>query len=73
MCDCTCHERQLKVGDVIYGFCGGEFGSSSYGPRLVIHVAPDWVVYREDARYGLWVGNPADLVPHTTPEEGDWL
>lgn len=73
MCNCQCNQprRTLNVGDTLYGFAGGTFGSSSYGPRLVIHVANDWVVYREDGYARIWNGDPSELVQYTTEPEDD--
>lgn len=72
MCNCQCNKPTLSVGDTLYGFAGGTFGSSSYGPRLVIHVARDWVVYEEDGYARIWNGDPSDLVQYTTDyDEGD--
>lgn len=68
MCNCNCSSPTLAVGDTLYGFAGGTFGSSSYGPRLVIHVAPDWVAYREDGYVSVYNGNPSDLVEYIKPE-----
>ena len=68
MCNCNCSSPTLAVGDTLYGFAGGKFGSSSYGPRLVIHVANDWVVYVENGYKCIWTGNPSELVEFTVPE-----
>jgi hypothetical protein len=70
-CNCNCNGKQLRVGDTLYGFAGGMFGSSSYGPRLVIHVAPDWVVYQERGHYNLWEGDPQRLLEYTDPQLED--
>lgn len=68
MCNCACGKPTLNVGDSLYGFAGGMFGSSSYGPRLVIHVASDWIVYVEDGYKRIWNGDPSDLVQFTDPD-----
>ena len=36
----------LKVGDILYGFCNGLFGKF-YGDKVVEAVGEDWVVVRE--------------------------
>lgn len=71
MCNCHCNRPQLQVGDTLYGFGYGTFGSSSYGPRLVLHVAADWVAYREDGLVHVWNGDPSTLVQYTKPESED--
>ncbi len=38
----------LMVGQMLYGFCGGEFGRDSYLDKRVEAVGFDWVVVRED-------------------------
>ena len=72
MCDCACKcspRRRLQVGDTIYGFCGGLFGSSSYGPRLVVHIDRDWMVYRNEyGTYSIYNGDTDELVEFTQPE-----
>lgn len=70
-CNCPGIPPTLSVGDTLYGFAGGTFGSSSYGPRLVIHIAADYVVYREDGYARIWNGDPSELVQYTTEEEED--
>lgn len=36
----------LRVGDTLYGFCGGAFGRDSYGDKRVEAIGADWVVVR---------------------------
>lgn len=49
MCDCTCGKKdQLKVGDVLYGYCNGHFGRDSYYDKTIEAIGPDWVVVRYD-------------------------
>lgn len=71
MCNCQCNRPTLSVGDTLYGFAGGTFGSSSYGPRLVVRVGTDYVVYREDGYARIWNGDPSTLVQYTKPESED--
>lgn len=55
----------LRVGDVLYGYCGGAFGSDSYGDKRVEAIGADWVVVREDAGFApgvrLFWGKPEAL------------
>ena len=37
----------LRVGDRLYGFCGGYFGGDSYDDKRVEAIGSDWVVARE--------------------------
>jgi hypothetical protein len=38
---------ELKVGQTLYGYCGGVFGGDSYSTKRVEAVGFDWVVVRE--------------------------
>lgn len=38
----------LRVGDVLYGFCGGWFGRNSYDDKRVEVIGSDWVVVRTE-------------------------
>lgn len=44
----TRDDEPLRVGDVLYGFCGGAFGRDSYADKRVEAIGADWVVVRED-------------------------
>lgn len=65
----------LKIGQMVYGFCGGIFGRefNSYGDKRVEAVGFDWVVLRdEDGGIHFAEGNELQqLEKHTTPEEID--
>jgi hypothetical protein len=39
-------QKMLIVGDVLLGYCGGEFGRDSYGNKRVEALGADWVVVR---------------------------
>lgn len=51
----------IRVGTVLYGFCGGAFSRDSYGSKRVEAMGADWVVVRDE-----W-GRPefADCSPDT--------
>lgn len=55
----------LRVGDVLYGFCGGAFGRDSYDDKRVEVIGSDYVVAREGDYAGsdpvFYHGNPEDL------------
>ena len=36
----------LRVGDMLYGFCGGAFGRDVYHDKRVEAIGADWVVCR---------------------------
>lgn len=43
----------LLVGDVLLGYCGGEFGRDSHSlAKRVEAVGSDWIVVREDSHAG---------------------
>ena len=37
----------LRVGTLLFGFCGGDFGRDSYLPKRVEALGADWVVVRD--------------------------
>jgi hypothetical protein len=39
----------LKVGDVVHGFCGGYFGRDSFRCRRVEALGRDWLVTRNES------------------------
>lgn len=51
---------RIRVGTVLYGYCGGHFGDS-YGDKRVEAIGADWVVARED--------NDAVVFANVVPEE----
>ena len=56
----------IRIGTVLYGYCGGYFGRDSYGPKRVEAMGADWVVARE-----MEDGAPpefADVVPEKLDE-----
>lgn len=59
-------EGPLRIGDTLYGFCDGEFGRDSYGPKRVEAIGSDWVVVREDDGTPNWsfLDNPDHLCKH---------
>jgi len=60
----------LRVGDKLYGYCGGEFGRDSYNTKTVEAIGADWVVAREDNnQIVFYEGPPEDLLIYTTEEE----
>ena len=38
---------ELRVGQVLKGFCGGFFGRDSYGAKRIEAIGHDWIVVRE--------------------------
>lgn len=55
--------RRLRVGDTLYGFCGGYFGRDSYTDKTVEAVGKDWVVTR----------NGNGIVETATTENGETI
>ena len=37
----------LRIGTLLYGYCGGAFGRDSYSNKRVEGIGADWVVARE--------------------------
>lgn len=67
--------RPLRVGDVIYDYCGGAFGRDGYGPKRVEAIGADWVVVRHEdgainfATFPFYnLHSPDDLIQYTTEE-----
>lgn len=60
----------IRVGTLLYGYCGGHFGRDYYlGPRRVEALGADWVVTRnEQGRVEMAEVAPEALEPYTTPE-----
>ncbi len=65
----------IEPGDILYGYCGGEFGRDGYGPHRVVAVGRDYVVCRggisgcdDDFPY-LAACDPADLEEYLTEED----
>ena len=59
------HLRPLRIGDVLYGYCGGWFGRDSYAPKRVEAIGVDWVVVRGDDGVELALTDPDNLVFYT--------
>lgn len=61
----------LRVGDILYGFCGGRFGRDSYTDKRVEAIGSDWVVAREQREDYSWnpEGWPTALIYHGDPEK----
>lgn len=51
----------IRVGTILYGYCGGYFGRDSYNDKRVEAVGADWVVAREEDSGHVVLAN-------TTPE-----
>ncbi len=59
----------LRVGDPLYGFCGGFFGRDGYGDKRVEAIGSDWVVARgENGTAWFADGPPERLREYRTPE-----
>lgn len=40
---------EVRVGSILYGFCGGCFGRDSYDNKRVEAMGADWVVVRNES------------------------
>lgn len=85
-CNCGGIPPQLRVGDTLYGFCGGAFGRDSYGDKTVEYIGiargKQYVVVSEDGWWNdeldrrdvwlhLWKGDPSELVEYTVKQDDD--
>jgi hypothetical protein len=62
----------LRVGDVLYGFCGGRFGHDSYDDKRVEAIGADWVVAREDSGQAVFHhGDPELLTEYRHGDASD--
>lgn len=59
----------IRVGQMLYGFCGGYFGDS-YNDKRVEAVGVDWVVAREDNGQIVFANTePKELLGYCDKEE----
>ena len=62
----------LRIGDTLYGFCGGCFGRDSYDDKRVEAIGSDWVVVREiNGAPDFYHGNPEDLDIYKIPDKDE--
>lgn len=40
-------DTPLRVGNKLYGACGGAFGLDATGNKIVLAIGHDWVIVRE--------------------------
>lgn len=62
--------QSIRVGAVLYGFCGGCFGRDSYGDKRVEAIGADWVVAREEdgnRAVVFFTGDPSELEEYMDP------
>ncbi len=59
----------VRVGSVLYGYCGGAFGRDSYDDKRVEAMGADWIVVRNRAgRPEFTTGSPDELAEYLEPE-----
>lgn len=63
--------KSLRIGEILYGYCGGSFGRDSYAEKRVEAIGADWVVCRSEGVPCFYSGNPNNLCDYRTPEESD--
>ncbi len=49
--------HNIRIGQIIHGFCGGAFGGDSYACRRVEAVGADWIVTRSASGVELAAGD----------------
>jgi len=64
----------LRVGQMLYGYCRGIFGRDSYGDKRIEAIGYDWVVVRDvsgipDFAYGLDTLETLQMDDCTKPTE----
>lgn len=61
--------KNILVGTVLYGYCGGHFGRDSYDNKRVEAIGADWLVARDsDGHVYFFEGDTDDLRKYTEPE-----
>lgn len=61
----------IRVGTLLFGYCGGAFGRDSYDIKRVEAIGADWVVARNQQGSGdpvFYQGSPEDLEEYTELE-----
>ena len=62
----------IRIGTLLYGYCGGGFGRDSYQDKRVEAIGVDWVVARDDrGEIQFYDGAPEDLEAYTTQKDND--
>ena len=62
-------DTPLRVGDVLYGYCGGEFGRDSYADKRVEVIGADYVVVRTGGRPQFAACDPDGMRQYRTPDD----
>lgn len=62
-------DAPLRVGDVLYGYCGGEFGRDSYADKRVEVIGADYVVVRTGGRPQFAACDPEGMRQYRTPDD----
>jgi hypothetical protein len=60
--------KRFNVGDILYGFCNGYFGSSDYDTKICVFVAEKFAVFVYIE--GDFKGNATVLNNHFSLEQG---
>lgn len=60
---------QLRIGQMLYGFCCGAFGRDSYDDKRVEAIGADWVVCRTSRGHvAVYEGRPEYLLEFIYPQ-----
>lgn len=61
----------LRVGQMLYRFCGGAFDGDSYEDKRVEAIGADWVGARgvDSGSIVMFVGDPEELLPYTIRDD----
>lgn len=61
--------NDLKVGDLLYGFCEGAFGRDSYGDKTIDGIGKNWVVALDETLGPVFARvDPATLIKFRSSE-----
>ena len=59
----------IRIGTILYGYCGGYFDHDSYGNKRVEAIGADWIVVRDDdGKPDFYHGNLENLESYTVKE-----
>jgi hypothetical protein len=59
----------VRIGTLLYGYCGGRFGRDSYDRKRVEALGVDWVVARNEDGFPLFADcRPEELEKYSTDE-----
>lgn len=55
--------KHFKVGDNIYGYCGGEFGRESYSDKTCVMVSRTYAIFVDDKGVAYCLNDASNYKP----------